>query len=124
MMGGVVKQDALKYFVRLFSIAPEVTRFEGLHPGASWARSVVIPKTLVALLYAIVRAVPDYRVIRPDADQPPKRAFAICSDGEGKEYTASTMKRCSIKADSAPTLLRYVLISFGQRVKRRSFCVF
>src|SRR5580698_8308746 len=92
--GGVVKHDVLKYPSSLLLTEPAVTRFELLHPGASWARSSLMPKTFVKLLYAIVSAVPDCKVSTPDVDQPLNRAFGTPSVGEGKAYTALHIRRC------------------------------
>lgn len=93
-IGGVVKQDVLKYFVSFFSTDPELTTFPLLQPGVSWARSSLIPKTFVELLYAIASAVPDCNVSTPDVDQPLNKALFQPFDGEGNMYTPLNTKRC------------------------------
>src|SRR6516164_10913023 len=72
--GGVVKQAVLKYPSNLLVSDPPRTKLDLLHPGANSARSSLMPKTLVKLLYAMVSAVPDCTVNTPDIDQPPNRA--------------------------------------------------
>jgi len=59
MIGELVKQDALKYPLSFDSDAPLFTNWLFEQVPLSWARSWLIPKTLVEFVAAMVSALPD-----------------------------------------------------------------